>query len=154
MRNIAPQLPADIADLLEKVQPYQRGKPDVEGSPEHDPLVLLNWISNEDKHRMLVPFLIPPKEIKFEQSCEFASEADAAANVPPDVVVHGGPLSHGAVLLEYRTKHPLTRVSGQFNITAHVEFKTPAGSRDISEAIRQLAWYTRLVVDGFANKVV
>jgi hypothetical protein len=154
VKSIAPQLPESIADLLEKVQPYQRGRPDVEGSPEHDPLVLLNWISNHDKHRMPVPFLVPPKEIEFSQSCEFASEADAAANVPPDVVVHAGPLSHGATLLEYRTTHPVTKVSGQFKITAHVGFETHAGTREISEAVGQLTWYTRLVVDEFAKRIV
>lgn len=151
--RIAPQLPQSIADLLEKVQPYHRSRPHVEGSPEHDPLVLLNWISNHDKHRMLVPFLVPPKEIEFAQSCEFASEADAAANVPPDVFVHAGPLSHGATLLEYRTKHPVTKVSGQFKIAAHVEFETHAGTREISEAVGQLTWYTRLVVDQFAERI-
>lgn len=154
VRNIAPQLPVDIADLLEKVQPYHRSRSDVEGSPEHDPLVLLNWISNHDKHRMPVPFLVPPKEIKFAQSCEFASEADAAANVPPDVVVHAGPLSHGAILLEHRTKHPVSKVSGQFTITAHVAFESHAGPREIYEATGQLIWYTRLVVDEFAKRIM
>lgn len=151
---IAPQLPESIADLLEKVQPYHRSRPDVEGSPDHDPLVLLNWISKHDKHRMPVPFLVSPKAIEFAHSCEFASEADAAANVPPDVVLHAGPLSHGATLLEYRTKHPVTKGSGQFKITAHVEFETHAGTREISEAVGQLTWYTRLVVDEFANRIV
>lgn len=151
VRHIAPQLPDEIADLLEKVQPYQRGRPDVEGSPEYDPLALLNWISNHDKHRMPVPFLVPPKEIEFAQSCEFASEADAAANIPPDVVVHAGPLSHGATLLEYRTKHPVTKLSGSFKITAHVAIETHAGTREVSEAIGQLTWYTRLVVDEFSK---
>lgn len=154
VRNIAPQLPPNIADLLESVQPYQRGRPDVEGRPEHDPLVLLNWISNHDKHRMPVPFLVPPKEIEFAQSCEFESEADAAANVPPDVVVHVGPLTHGATMLEYRTRHPVTKVSGQINITAHVAFETNDGTREIAEAINQLTWYTRLVVDEFAKRIL
>jgi len=154
IRQIVPQLPTHIADLLEKVQPYQRSKPDVEGSPEADPLVLLNWISNHDKHRMPVPFLIPPRELKFSQMCEFASEADAAANVPPDVVVHAGPLTDGSTLLEYRTKHPVTRVSGQFNITAHVGFETPLGTREVSEVIGQLTWYTRLVVSEFSRRLV
>jgi len=152
-RNIVSQLPEDIADLLDKVQPYQRSKPDVEGSPQHDPLVLLNWISNHDKHRMPVPFLVPPSQIEFEQTCEFASEADAAANVPPDVVIHVGPLSHGATLLEHRTKHPVTKVSGQIKITAHVAFETHAGTREVSEAIGQLAWYTRLVVNEFSKRI-
>lgn len=153
VKHIVPQLPESIADLLEKVQPYQRGKPDVEGSPEHDPLVLLNWISNHDKHRMPVPFFVPPKEIEFSQSCEFTSESDADANVPPDVVVHAGPLAHGAILLEYRTKHPVAKVSGQLNITAHVAFETPSGVREISEVVGQLTWYTRLVIDEFAKRI-
>lgn len=153
VREIAPQLPVEIAELLEKVQPYQRSRSDVEGSPEHDPLVLLNWISNHDKHRMPVPFLVPPREIEFTQMCEFASEADADANVPPDVVVHAGPLSHGATLVEYRTKHPVTRISGQFKITAHVVFETHFGTREVSEAIGQLTWYTRLVIDEFSKKI-
>jgi hypothetical protein len=153
VREIEPQLPVGIAELLEKIQPYQRSKPDVEGSPEHGPLVLLNWISNHDKHRMPVPFLVPPREIAFTQTCEFASEADADANVPPDVVVHAGPLSHGATLLEYRTKHPVTRVSGQFKIAAHVAFETHLSTREVSEAIGQLTWYTRLVVDEFAKNL-
>lgn len=148
-RQIVPQLPIGIANLLEKVQPYQRSNPDVEGSPDADPLVLLNWISNHDKHRMPIPFLVPPREIEFTQMCEFASEADAAANVPPDVVVHAGPLTDGSTLLEYRTKHPITRVSGQFKITAHVGIETPVGTREVSEAIGQLTWYTRLVVNEF-----
>lgn len=154
VRNIARQLPPEIADLLEKVQPYQRGRSDVEGSPEHDPLVLLNWISNHDKHRMPVPFLVPPKEIEFAQSCEFASEADAAANTPPDVVLHAGPLFHGVTLLEYRTRHPVTKVSGQFKITAHVAFESNSGTREIVEAIGQLNWYTRLVVDEFTKRIL
>lgn len=153
VKHIAPQLPEAVADLLERVQPYQRDKPDVEGRPELDPLVLLNWISNHDKHRMPVPFLVPPKEIQFSQTCEFASESDAAANVPPDVVVHAGPLAHGATLLEYRTKHPVSKVAGRFDITAQVAFETHAGVRELSEAVAQLAWYTRLVIDEFAKKI-
>lgn len=153
VRQIAPQLPDEIADLLEKVQPYHRSRPDVEGCPEQDPLVLLNWISNHDKHRMPVPFLVPPREIEFAQSCEFASKADAAANVPPDVVVHVGSLTHGATLLEYRTKHPVSKVSGNLKITAHVAIETHAGTREVSEAIGQLNWYTRLVVDEFAKRI-
>lgn len=153
VRHIVPQLSGEIADLLEKLQPYQRSRSDVEGSPELDPLVLLNWISNHDKHRMPVPFLVPPTEIEFTQMCKFASEADAAANVPPDVLIHPGPLFHGATLLEYRTKHPVSHISGQFMIKANVAFNTNVSTREVTEAIGQLAWYTRLVVDEFSKKI-
>jgi hypothetical protein len=151
VQEIAPQLPARIAELLERIQPYQRSKPNVEGTPEQDPLVLLSWISNQDKHRMPVPFFVPPSEINFTHTCEFASEAEASANLPPDVVAHAGPLSNGAILLEYRTKHPVTRVSGQINIAAHIAFETNVGTQEISTILGLLTWYTRLVVDEFAK---
>lgn len=153
VNKIVSQLPNEISNLLERVQPYQRTRPDVEGSPEHDPLVLLNWISNHDKHRMPVPFLVPPKQIEFSQSCEFASDADAAANIPPDVVVHVGPLFHDMLLLEYRTKHPVKKVVGQFKIAAHVAIETHVGTQEVSEVIGQLIWYTRLIVDEFFKKI-
>lgn len=152
-RNIAPQLPPEIADLLEKIQPYHRDRPDVEGSPEHDPLVLLNWISNHDKHRMPIPFLIPPNEISFSHLCKFASEADASANIPPDIVIHLRPLSHGSILLEHRTKHPIKEVSGQLNMTAHVAFETHTGTRELSGTISQLTSYTKRVVIEFEKRI-
>jgi hypothetical protein len=151
IRSIGPQLPKNIRELLEKIQPYQRSNPAVEGSPEHDPLTLLNWISNHDKHRMPVPFLIPPSKIEFSQTCKFASEADAAENVPPDVVVHVDPLADGATVLEYRTKHPVSEASGKLTITVQVAFQTHAGMREILQALGQLTWYTRLVVSEFAK---
>jgi len=151
IREILPQLPPQIVELLEKIQPFQREQNGVEGSPENDPLVLLNWMSNHDKHRMPVPFLIPPKEIEFSQACMFNSEEDASANTPPDVVVHVGPLRHNALLMEYRTKHPIQWAKGNFNITANVAFETHVDTRDLSEAIKQLIWYTGLVTNEFSK---
>jgi len=136
-----------------KVPPEQRARPDVEGSPENDALVLLNWISNHDKHRMTVPFLVPLEEVEFSQLCEFASEADATENVLPNVIVHAGPLSHGEILLEHRTKHPVAKVSGQFKITARVATEAHAGTQEVSEAIGQLTWHIKLVADKFSETI-
>lgn len=154
VRDILPQISSNIADLLEKIQPFQRNNPDVEGTPEHDPLVLLNWISNHDKHRMPVPFLVPPKEIGINHTCEFESDEDASKNVPPDVVVHVDPLTHGKKIIEHRTKHPVKRVSGKLDIVAHVAFNSHNGVRDLSEAMNQLTWYTKLIIDEFAKELL
>lgn len=153
VRNIESQLPTSVAELLRLVQPFQRARPDVEGSPEADPLVLLHWISNQDKHRTPVPFLVPPRELSISNMCQFASDEDAAANVPPDVTVHAGPLSHGKVVLEYKTKHPIVCASGELKVLAHVEFESHAGPRQLPQAVGQLVWYTRLVVDEFAKRI-
>lgn len=154
VRDITPQISSGIADLLEKIQPFQRNNPNVEGTPDLDPLVLLNWISNHDKHRMPVPFLVLPKEIGINHICEFESAQDASENVPPDVVVHVAPLSHGKTIIEHRTKHPVKMVSGKLDIVAHVAFNSHNGVRDLSEAMNQLTWYTKLIIDEFAKKLV
>lgn len=152
-RKIAPQLPRQISELLEKIQPFQRDQANVGGEPEYDPLVLLNWISNHDKHRMPIPFLIPPSEIHFSQACKFESEEDACANTPPDVLIHTKPLEHDEIVMEYRTKHPVQWVQGNFTITANVAFESHKGVRGFNEAINQLTWYTGLVIDEFKKHV-
>lgn len=154
VRDILPQISTDVADLLEKIQPFQRNNTDVEGSPEHDPLVLLNWISNHDKHRMPVPFLVPPKEIGINHTCKFESDHDAAENVPPDVVVHVDPLSHGKKIIEHRTKHPVKKISGRLDIVAHVAFNSHNGVMDLSEAMNQLTGYTKLIIDEFSKELL
>jgi len=154
VRDILPQLSPEISTLLENIQPFQRSKPEVEGTPEYDPLVLLNWISNHDKHRMPVPFLVPPKEIGINHTCEFQSEQDASENVPPDVVVHVDPLSHGKKIIEHRTKHPVKKVFGKLDITAHVAFNSHNGVRDLLEATKQLTWYTKLIIDEFSKELL
>jgi hypothetical protein len=154
VKDILTQIPPNISRLLEKIQPFQRSKQEVEGTPENDPLVLLNWISNHDKHRMPVPFLIPPKKIGINHICEFESEQDASENVPPDVIVHTDPLSHGKKIIEHRTKHSIKRVSGKLDIVAHVAFNSHNGIRDLSEAMNQLTWYTKLMIDEFSKEIL
>ena len=153
VRNILSQVSPNISKKKEKIQPFQRSSPEVEGAPEFDPLVLLNWLSNHDKHRLPVPFLIPPREIGINQTCEFESEHEASENVPPDMVVHVVPLSHGNKIIEYRTKHPVKRITGKVDITAHVAFNSHNGARDLSEAMNQLVWYTKLTIDEFSKEL-
>jgi hypothetical protein len=153
VRDITPQISPDISNLLMKIQPFQRSNPEVESAPEFDPLVLLNWISNHDKHRLPVPFLVAPKAISINQTCEFESEQDASKNVPPDVLVHAVPLSHGNKIIEYRTKHPVKRICGKMDITAHVAFNSSNGACDLSEAMNQLTWYTKLIIDEFSKEL-
>lgn len=47
----------------------------------------------------------------------------------------------------------MKRVSGKLDIVAHVAFNSHNGVRDLSEAMNQLTWYTKLIIDEFANKV-
>lgn len=148
-RNILSQLEPEVVELLEKIQPYHRKKPEVEGTPEIDPLVTLNFLSNLDKHRMPIPFLVPPQEISFQQCCHFYSDEDASANVPPNVIVHVDALTHGKIVMEYITNCPIEMAAGKFAIKAKVAIEVNGCTRDIFEIMQQLTWYSRLIVDEF-----
>ena len=148
-KQIISQLEPIVSELVEKIQPYHRAKPEVEGTPEVDPLVTLNFLSNFDKHRMPIPFLVPPQEISFQQTCEFYSDEDASANIPPNVVIHVDALKHGKTVMEYITNCPIKVATGKFEIKAKVAIEVNGYTRDIFEVIEQLRWYSRIIVDEF-----
>jgi len=146
---IISQLPPEVSTLIEKIQPYHREKQNVEGAPEFDPLVSLNFLSNLDKHRMPIPFLVPPQEITFNQSCEFYSDTDAESNTPPNVIIHVDALVHEKLVMEYITNCPIKQAAGEFHIKAKVVIEVNNNNRELFEIMEQLTWYTRLIVVEF-----
>ena len=152
--SIISQLAPEVSELVEKIQPYHREKPDVEGTPELDPLVTLNFLSNHDKHRMPIPFLVPPQEISFQNTCRFYSEEDADANIPPNVIIHVDPLTHGKTVMEYITNCPIELATGKFQIKAKVAIEVNSYHLDIFKILMQLTWYTRLVVEEFEKTLI
>ena len=145
------QLPAAAAELIERLQPFQRDGSAALGTPDRDALVLLQWLSNTDKHRVPSVVLIAPTEISHAFSAAFFSDADAAANVPPDTVVWVGPLQPGAVLLEYRTKHPIASAAGKYEGKAIVALQTDREALALIPTLRALSHYTALVAAQFGS---
>lgn len=143
------QLPLPAAELIERLQPFQRDGSPTFGTPDKDPLVLLQWLSNTDKHQVPSVVLIAPTEISHNFSAAFQSEEDAAANVPPDTTIWAGPLSAGTVLLEYRTKHPLASAGGKFEGKAIVAIQTSSGPQAIVPVLQSLNQYVALVCTQF-----
>lgn len=144
------QLPQAAACLVQKLQPFQRDGSAALGTPERDALVLLQWLSNNDKHQIPSVVLIAPTEISHSFSATFQSEDDAAANVPPDTTIWAGPLRAGAVLLEYRTKHPLASAGGRFEGKAIVALQINSEPQAIVPVLQALTQYVGLVCAQFA----
>lgn len=117
------QLPPAAALMIEQLQPFQRNHPDDPGTPATDPLVLLQWQSNTDKHRVPSVVLLNATQFQNHLFMQFKSDADADANVPPDVTYWSGPISPGVVLYEWRTNCPIDSVQGQVAMTATVCFQ-------------------------------
>ena len=147
-RNID-QLPDEAASLIERIQPFQRDGSLPVGSPDRNALVLLQWLSNTDKHRVPSVVLIAPTNIAHEVSGVFHSDEDASVNVPPDTTVWAGPLAPGAVLLEWRANRPIASVSGRFEGKAIVAIQTLHEPAAIIPTLGALQQYTTLVVSQF-----
>jgi hypothetical protein len=142
-------MPSEAAALLERLQPFQRDGSAAMGKPEDDPLVLLQWLNNTDKHRVPPVVLVAPTKITHSPTVEFYSSEDAGANIPPDTIFWVGPLKPGAVLLEWKTKHPIASVKGQYEAHAIVAVQTNDGPKQLDIHIANIGQYTALVVDQF-----
>ena len=150
------QLPPAAADAIERLQPFQRTGARQDGTPEQDLLLLLQALSNSDKHRVPSIVLIAPKKIDHLHAVEFRSEEEASLNVPPDVTAYGGPLSPGVVMAEMRTKHPIASVAARVEIAAVVALETEKGPENLGFILPALVTYTGMVVDqlrGFFRRV-
>lgn len=149
-KNTLSNLPYEAARLIELIQPFQRARDDVEGRPCDDPLILLRDLSNKDKHRVPVfPILLPVEEMSFSHGVEFYSEADASANVPPDVIITHGPLTAGMIIVEHRTKNPIKSATGEFNFKASIVLQVNDGYEPVDKILSHLNYYTNMVVEQF-----
>lgn len=145
------QLPPAAAMLIQKLQPFQRDGSPAFGTPERDALVLLQSLSNSDKHKVPSVVLVAPTDLTHNVSAAFYSDKDASANVPPDATVWAGPLQPGVVLMELRTNKPLASVSGAFEGHAIVAIQTPSELIAVAPTLRVLHRHTTLVVSQFGT---
>ena len=147
-KNIA-QLPKEAAELIERIQPFQRDGSPAEGVAANDPFLLLQSLNNTDKHRVPSVVLLAPASLSHSHEIEFRSAEEAAANAPPDFTAWAGPLSPGVVLVEMRTKHPVASVKGRSDIHAVVALETDNVPRPLDRVLKPLVVYTATVVDQF-----
>jgi hypothetical protein len=70
-------------ELIERVQPYKATNP-----PRHDPLAILNKLSNRDKHRLLLPYVAA---VSTADSWVSSSSADISFEF-----IEPGPVEHDA----------------------------------------------------------
>jgi hypothetical protein len=150
VRKSLDQIPPQAASLIERLQPFQRDESESPVTPDNDPLVLLQWLNNHDKHR--TPSLLclnTPKEMHQSFSVEFYSEEDASANVPPDVTVWLDALRPGVVLLEQKTNRPVAKVKGSFSLRVDVTLNVVNKQTPVIPILDQLGRYTTMVVNEF-----
>lgn len=143
------QLSPDASALIEKLQPFHRKHPNIQGAPAEDPLVILQNIDNINKHR--IPTVTPwvPKELCLSHSAKFYSEQDAAENTPPAVNCWWDELNSGTILMEQKTTKPIESVSGQGNYQAVIVLQINDRWEPVEDFLYHLQSYTNLVVSQF-----
>jgi len=144
------QLSAAASGLIKGLQPFNHTGSAVADAPASYALQLLQSLNNADKHRVPSVVVIGQSHTTHEARIEFFREEDRALNVPPDTTTSSGPLHPGAVLLEWRTKHPIASVHHEFEILASVVVETSLGLSPIT-VMQSLSSYTESVVDQFRS---
>jgi len=148
-RSRVAQLPAQAAELIEKLQPFQRKGDSATGTPQSEPLPFLQKLSNNDKHQIPSVVVLLATEMQNSTMVEYRNDEEAAQNIPPDVTIWGGPIEPGTVLVEHRTKHPLAAVKGCHTFSGKVFFELSNDRFPISPTLSQLGYYTDLIIGQF-----
>lgn len=143
------QLPEAAAELVHKMQPFQRDGTEQFGKPEEDPLLMLQRLSNTDKHQLPPVALLAPTSIEHSCAIEFHSDEDAAANVPPVANVWAAPLEPGVILLEHFTTRPVKHVHGKYEGSAIVAVHDNERFQSLPVVLASLSNHVALVYSQF-----
>jgi hypothetical protein len=132
-------LPSQVQAAVEQIQPFQRTG--AAGTPQQDGLLLLQRLSNVDKHEVALRPLLNPLELAHSFAVEFQSEEDAAAEGPPKVEI-GASFEDSAILLHQVTRHPIAKVTGSYDFNAQAVVNDPVvGPIGITAGLAQLLTY-------------
>ena len=135
-------VPEVVADRVKLVQPFNRP----EDEREQDALVLLQELSNLDKHRASVRALAVMHESSHNFAVRFADDEASSRNVPPDMTLHQPVVEDGSVLGELRTVDPIVSVSGTWGIGLRLVISTSIGDRLMFETLDDLVGYVNQVL--------
>jgi hypothetical protein len=120
------QLPNEAVQLLDHFQPFQMQDP--EAIKRHS-LLVLQHLSNQDKHRIPQVVLLRVAQHDHEQKLEFGSDAEAAAWIsePPNIVIEGGPVWAGSALMTVTSIRPAGKIKGTLRLEAVPAVETVIG---------------------------
>lgn len=144
------QLDNKVFNLIKKIQPFNRNNQNTEGTPETDPLVAIQSLSNSDKHRLPCTALFPPKTIEFNGQCSFLTEEDAALNCPPDIKVFlHNKIKKGNLLLRHTTKTPIKKSEGSFQFGGTVMIEINGDMFELILSVKHHLYYVKLIFNQF-----
>lgn len=147
--KLSPLIPKEALDLIEKIQPFQRLNPNIDGTPDTDGLNVLNWINIVDKHRVPTVLLIVPINHNQSTKVKYYSEREAELDVPPKIEVFGHPIVKNSIIFEHKTEYPIESVEINLDFNVQVSIQTLNGPEQIAILIPALYNYVLTIVNLF-----
>jgi hypothetical protein len=127
--------PSAVIERIRVVQPFMRPP----GEQAADPLVLLQYLSNLDKHQSAIRMSIPVDQMKTGTEyfgINFGFDEASKRNVPPNTTFHEAPdLVDGALLAEWQTVDPIVETHGGFEVRLVFGVDTPRGVQALFETL-------------------
>jgi len=129
------QLPDDAAALLTSVQPFHHGKE----TAKRVALRLLQYLSNNDKHRVPQITLCCIELGGQVPELNFQSPEDAIAAMPPKACrMHSGHAVPGTCLLEIEVTRPIARLEGSGKVQPVPAIQTLVGLEGVIPVLETL----------------
>lgn len=135
-------VPTPVVERIRITQPFMR----TESERPRDPLVLLQHLSNTDKHRTSISCAFSASQFNVDFGVDFGDAKTADRNVPPDLTFHDFAMEDGALLVEYRAKDPIQATYGGFGVNLELLIDTPTGPQKAFEVLGSLIQYVGQVL--------
>jgi hypothetical protein len=142
------QLPDSAAALLEHFQPFQK---DTADEIQRHSLMMLQHLSNQDKHRIPQVALLRVHQSDHRQELTFESNvaAEEWIDAAPHFVIEGGPVWAGSTLVSVTCSRPAGRIQGTVTVEAFPVIDTPIGLQGACPAIDTLALQVGAIFETF-----
>jgi hypothetical protein len=142
------QLPDAAVNLLEHFQPFVKDSAD---EIQKHSLMMLQHLSNQDKHRIPQVALLRVHQRDHRQELTFESNIEAQEWIAaaPHFVIEGGPVWAGSTLISVTCSRPAGRIQGSVTVEAFPAIDTPIGLQGACPAIDALGFQVVTIFEAF-----
>lgn len=134
------------AELVKKIQPFNRDGTGSLGTPNQDPLIHLQWLNNIDKHQVPTVMLLCPARLRFEAEFEYESEEIASSVSNPIEEFFTGPITEGGTIMQFSFQAPIVRFNFNGGVDVRISIQMENHQEDMIVQMRKLHDYVQVVV--------
>jgi hypothetical protein len=140
-------VPKDVADRIERMQPFNRAPAEV----DRDALICLSYLDNVDKHRSNIRVSLACDNITMNMTVKWEEAGAAKRNIPPRVVAYASDIVDGAVIMQLDSLDRIEEVEGGAGLGIRPQVETPTGPQNPFELLPTLINYVQSLLDGMTG---